>query len=119
MKDEILKFFKGEVEDSAQILEKYSRDASLLTIRPQVVVFPMDSTDVQNLVKWVGENCVRQDLTQKYGKLSITARCAGTDMSGGAIGESIIMDFSVHMNNLIDLFPHYMMYCLFQESFVI
>jgi FAD/FMN-containing dehydrogenase len=101
MKNEIQKFFKGEVEDSYETLSKYSRDASLLTVRPQLVVFPMDSEDVQNLVKWVSENSTRQDLAEKYGNLSITARCAGTDMSGGAIGESIIMDFSRHMNKLI------------------
>src|SRR3989344_2983031 len=33
--------------------------------------------------------------------LSITARCAGTDMSGAAIGESIILDFTKYMNKLI------------------
>ena len=40
---------------------------------------------------------------EEYKNLSITARCAGTDMSGGAIGESIIMDFSRYMNKLVDL----------------
>ena len=101
MKSEIQKFFKGEVEDSDETLTKYSHDASLLELRPKVVLFPMDSEDVKNLVKWVSENSARQDLAEKYGKLSITARCAGTDMSGGAIGESIILDFSRHMNKLI------------------
>lgn len=95
MKSEIQKFFKGEVEDDALTLSKYSHDASLLTVRPKVVVFPMDSQDVQNLVKWVSENKVANP------NLAITCRCAGTDMSGGAIGESIIMDFSRHMNKLI------------------
>ena len=33
--------------------------------------------------------------------MTITARCAGTDMSGGAIGESLILDFTRHMHNLI------------------
>ena len=97
MKEEIKKIFKGEVEDDDETLTKYSHDASLLEVRPKVVVFPIDSEDVQNLVKWVNENSARQDLAG----LSITCRCAGTDMSGGAIGESIIMDFSRHMNQLI------------------
>ncbi|MDP2788845.1 MAG: FAD-binding oxidoreductase [bacterium] len=95
MKDEIQKIFKGEVDDTPDTLTKYSRDASLLLVRPQVVVFPKDSEDVQNLVRWVNDN------KAKYPHLSITARCAGTDMSGGAIGESIIMDFTRHMNRLI------------------
>ncbi len=95
MKEEIQKIFKGDVEDSEEVLAKYSRDASLLLIRPKVVVFPKDSADVASLVKWVSAN------KDKYKDLAITARCAGTDMSGAAIGESIIMDFSRYMNKLI------------------
>lgn len=95
MKSEIQKFFKGEVEDDEETLVKYSRDASLLEVRPKIVLYPLDSEDVKNLVKWVSEN------KTKYPELSITARCAGTDMSGGAIGESIILDFTRHMNKLI------------------
>lgn len=95
MKEEIQKIFKGEVEDGEETLSKYSHDASLLEIRPKLVLFPQDSKDVQNLVKWVLEN------KSKYPELSITARCAGTDMSGGAIGESLILDFTRHMNKLV------------------
>lgn len=95
MKEEILKFFKGDADDSEETLVKYSHDASLLEVRPKIVLFPKDSEDVQNLVKWVGEN------QNRYPGLSITARCAGTDMGGGAIGESVILDFSRYMNKLI------------------
>ena len=95
MKYDIQKFFKGEVDDSAETLEKYSRDASLLLVRPKIVLFPKDKEDVKNLVKWVSEN------KGKYPDLAITARCAGTDMSGGAIGESIILDFTRYMNRMI------------------
>ena len=83
------------MEDNEETLVKYSHDASLLEVRPKIVVFPKDKEDVKNLVKWVGEN------KSKYPELSITARCAGTDMSGGAIGESMIMDFTRHMNKLV------------------
>ena len=97
MKEEIKNFFKGDTEDSEETLVKYSHDASLLEVRPKLVLFPKDSEDIKNLVKWVSENSARQDLA----KLSITARCAGTDMSGGAIGEYIILDFTRYMNKLI------------------
>ncbi len=95
MKDEIKKFFKGEVEDSEEVLKKYSRDASIFEIRPKVVLFPMDAEDVKGVVKWVNDN------KEQYPELAITARCAGTCMSGGAIGESIILDFTRHMNKII------------------
>lgn len=94
MKEEILKFFKGDVEDSDEILLKYSRDASLLEVRPEIVVFPKDSEDIKALVKWVGDN------KDKYPKLALTSRSAGTCMSGGAIGESIIVDFTRYMNRI-------------------
>src|SRR3989344_2689869 len=92
---EIETFFKGEVDADPGTLTKYSHDASLLEVRPKLVVYPLDSEDVVNLVKWVSDN------KENFPELSITARCAGTDMSGGAIGESIIMDFTRHMNKLI------------------
>jgi len=102
VKEEILKFFKGDVEDNEEILIKYSHDASLLEVRPTIVLFPKDSLDVQNLVKWVAQN---KDMyvhpANDGAQLSITCRCAGTDMSGGAIGESIILDFTRYMNKLV------------------
>lgn len=90
MKEEISKFFKGVIKDDEETLSLYSHDASLLEVKPKIVVFPKDKEDVMGLVKWAGEK-----------KLSITARCAGTDMSGGSIGESIILDFTRYMNKLI------------------
>src|SRR3989344_1376944 len=100
MKEEILKFFRGEAEDSPEVLEKYSKDASIFEVRPKLVLYPLDSDDVVNLVEWVSAN------KEKYPDLSITCRAAGTDMSGGAIGESIILDFTRHMNKLVSFFRH-------------
>jgi len=96
VKEEILKFFKGEADDSEETLLRYSHDASLLEVRPLLVVFPNDSEDVKNLVKWVSDSKIL------YPNISLTARCAGTCMSGGAIGESIVMDFTRHMNKLVN-----------------
>ncbi len=94
MKDEIKKFWKGDIEDSTEVLEKYSRDASLLQVFPILVVFPKNSEDIKALVKWAHEN------KEKYPKLALTPRAAGTCMAGGAIGESIIIDFMRYMNKV-------------------
>ncbi len=91
---ELRNIIKGDVENTGEILTKYSHDASLLEVRPQVVVFPKDAKDVCAIVKWVAEN------KKAFPELSITARAAGTCMSGGAIGESIIMDFTRYMNEI-------------------
>src|SRR3989338_3293663 len=95
MKEEIKLFFKGDIENDLETLKKYSRDASIFEIRPKLVVFPKDSEDVKNLVKWVNQkksdfkNAPKSDLCN----LSITARSAGTDMSGRALGELPISVF--------------------------
>jgi len=87
---EIEAVIKGEVLYDETTLDKYSRDASLFEVRPQVVVFPKDNSDLENIINFINQN------RQKYPNLSITGRSAGTDMSGGAIGEGIILDFTKH-----------------------
>ncbi len=100
MIEEIKKFFKGDVLNDEITLRNYSHDASLFEIAPKIVAYPKDSEDVKNLVKWVSEN------KSKYPELSITARSAGTDMTGGPLNDSIILDFTRYMNKFIGLNSH-------------
>lgn len=93
--------FKGEIDDAPETLDFYSHDASMFELRPQLVVKPQDSADVQALIKQVAVNKA-VDPT-----LSVTARSAGTDMAGGAINESIIVDFNAHLNNVEEVTPEY------------
>jgi len=86
--------FQGEVSDAAETLEKYSHDASLFEILPQLVVSPKTSRDVQLLVSLVASH------KKKHPHLSLTARSAGTDMSGGAVNDSIIVDFNKHFTRI-------------------
>ena len=97
MFDSLKKHFKGDIDTSDATLRLYSHDASLFEIRPEVVVFPKDSEDVQALVTWVRDN------KRQYPHLSITARAAGTCMSGGSINDSIIMDTTRYMNQIISV----------------
>ena len=86
--------FKGELDDSAEAKEKYSHDASMFELVPQLVVKPKDSADVQTLIKLVA------DKKSSMPELSVTARSAGTDMAGGAINESVIVDFNAHFTTV-------------------
>lgn len=99
LSEDIQKLIKGEVEDSAQTVEIYSHDASLFEVKPALVAFPKDSADLRALVGYVAAHKSEQP------ELSITARSAGTDMSGGAINDSIIADFSRHFNQIFDVSP--------------
>jgi FAD/FMN-containing dehydrogenase len=86
--------FTGEMDDSAETKAFYSHDASLFELVPQLVVMPKTTGDVQKLVKLVAAS------KKKMPELSITARSAGTDMSGGAVNESIIVDFNKHFTKI-------------------
>ena len=82
--------FRGEIESDTKARAKYSRDASLFKVVPQAVVFPRDASDVQTLVRFANANA--------HLGVSLTARAAGTDMSGGPLTESIVVDFMRHMH---------------------
>ena len=86
--------FKGEIDMTEKSLDFYSHDASLFEIKPQMIVYPKDSNDVQKIVSLVAQN------KHKIKDLSLTARSAGTCMSGGAVNDSIIMDFNRHFTNI-------------------
>lgn len=83
----------GEVADDAATRAIYSHDASIFELTPQAVVFPRDSGDIRKIVSYA---------TAHTGA-SIVARGGGTDMGGGAVGESVVMDLTRHMNALSDL----------------
>lgn len=94
---DLQKKVNGEVMADEPTLTKFSRDASLFEVRPEAVVFPKDAADVMAVVRYIGEH------KEQDPSLSVTARSAGTDMSGGPLNESLIMDFSKYMNALISV----------------
>lgn len=91
--------FTGEIDDSKETREFYSHDASMFEIIPKVVTMPKTSDDIVKLVKYVADN------KKKQPHLSLTARSAGTDMSGAAINDSIIVDFNKHLHKLVKMTP--------------
>lgn len=91
--------FSGDIDDSDEKRELYSHDASLFEIKPQLVVAPKISADVEKLVRLVA------DYKGKLPDLSVTARSAGTDMSGGAVNDSIIVDFNKYFTKIIKVTP--------------
>lgn len=94
IKAEIKSVIKGEVESGRKTLDVYSHDASLFEVKPQLVVFPRDSDDVGALVRLVTKHKAAQP------SLSLTGRSGGTDMSGGAINDSIVVEFDRHFDRI-------------------
>tara|TARA_Y100000310_G_C20688913_1_gene820928 strand:+ start:80 stop:1723 length:1644 start_codon:yes stop_codon:yes gene_type:complete len=95
LKEELKAILKGEVEDSPDVLLQYSRDASLFEVKPRVVVFPRDTDDVKALVRFVKEHPEE--------KLSLTCRSGGTDITGGPLTESIVVDMQRHFNHILEI----------------
>ncbi len=91
---ELKKQFKGEIETDTAKRELYSHDASMFEVMPQVVVSPKDAADVEYLVQTVAKH------KKTVPDLSVTARSAGTDMSGGAINDSVIVDFKKYFTSI-------------------
>ena len=89
--------FSGDIEDSPEKLEFYSHDASMFELKPKLIISPKTAEDVVTAVQIVAERKAHDP------HLSLTARSAGTDMSGAAINDSIIVDFNKHLNKFIKL----------------
>ena len=94
LKEQLQKIIKGEVVNDQETLDTYSHDASMFELRPQLVITPQDTQDVQSIVRYVSANKSAQP------DLSIAARSGGTDMSGAAIGQSLVLDFTKHFNQI-------------------
>lgn len=91
----------GEVSVEAEDIDYYSTDGSIFEITPSAIVFPKDSVDVQELVMAVNE------LRREGIKTSLTARGNGTDQGGGPIGDGVIVDFTRHMNQILEVGQDY------------
>ena len=98
---ELKEHFSGDIATDETTLEKYSHDASIFLIKPEAVLFPKTVADIEQLVRFVTVQKPHNP------NLSITARSAGTDMSGGAINDSIILDFTKYFNKMPELGPDY------------
>ena len=98
LKERLQAVIQGEVRDDEKTLAYYSRDASLFEVRPKVVVFPKDTEDLKSLVRFVRGEKKRSDKP-----IYLTPRSGGTDMTGGPLGESIIVDFTRHFNGPVEV----------------
>lgn len=98
LKEEIKRQIEGDVEDASSVLDKYSHDYSIFEMRPELVVYPKNAEDIKRLIKFL--NAKRDE---GYVYLSVTARAAGTDMAGGPLGESIILDTTRYMRGVVEV----------------
>jgi glycolate oxidase len=89
--DDFLRIARGDVLTDEWSRQVYSVDASHYEINPEALVCP-DEYDIQRLCQYSSSH-----------NLPITARGAGTGLLGQALGSGIILDFSKHMNKILDI----------------
>lgn len=94
-KDLRINGFQGDIAVDAATRDQFSHDASMFELMPEMIVSPKNSQDVQALIAWV--NNVKEKQNRH---ISITARSGGTDMGGGAITESILMDMTKYFTSI-------------------
>ncbi|MDB5186041.1 MAG: hypothetical protein JWL85_564 [Candidatus Saccharibacteria bacterium] len=87
----------GEVMTNPDARKYFSTDTSIFQIPPAIVVYPRNENDVRKAARFTWQ------LAERGRVIPMTARGAGTDQSGAALGSGIMMVFPAHMNRILEL----------------
>src|SRR5215207_4384619 len=75
--------FRGTFRDDPSARAVYSEAAGIARIMPRAVAVPADAEDAAVLVRWAAESAT-----------PLIPRGSGSSMSGGAIGDGVVVDLS-------------------------
>ncbi|MCK9922950.1 FAD-binding protein [Frankia sp. AgPm24] len=81
-----------EVRDDRATLAMYATDASLYRVPPRAVVRPRHVDEVAGAL----------EVARAHG-VAFTARGGGTSIAGNAIGPGMVLDFSRHLNQVLEV----------------
>nr|WP_246581779.1 FAD-binding and (Fe-S)-binding domain-containing protein [Cellulomonas hominis] len=84
----------GGVDDSSRRRAEYATDASNYRVVPSVVVFPRDVDDALAAL----------EVARGLGA-PVTSRGGGTSVAGNAVGTGVVLDWSRHVNRVLDVDP--------------
>ncbi|MFN8672756.1 MAG: FAD-binding and (Fe-S)-binding domain-containing protein [Candidatus Sericytochromatia bacterium] len=90
---ELKSILKSKVINDNPAITAYAIDASIYKIEPQSIVLLENEEDLIKLVQYANEN-----------KIPLTGRSGGTNLTGNAVGEGIIVDFT-KMNKVLEINP--------------
>jgi FAD/FMN-containing dehydrogenase/Fe-S oxidoreductase len=93
-KKKFIQKIKGEVFFDELTRRIYAYSASICYLLPAAVIYPLDKDDVINTIRIASEEGI-----------PVTARGAGSGVAGQNLGEGVILDFSMHMNRILDINP--------------
>jgi FAD/FMN-containing dehydrogenase/Fe-S oxidoreductase len=84
----------SDVDSSTLRRAEYSTDASNYRVVPAAVVFPRNADEV----------AVALQVAREAG-VPFTSRGAGTSCAGNAVGAGVVVDFSRHLNRIVNIDP--------------
>jgi len=87
----------GEVSSATSLRKAYATDGSILSIAPEIVVFPRVTNDIRKVARFTWQ------LAEKGHIVGITPRGYGGDVTGAAIGKGILIDLSKNLNGIIEI----------------
>jgi FAD/FMN-containing dehydrogenase len=89
--------FRGGISTAKELLDTYSTDESIFSIRPQVVLQPKNRHDVEIATTVIAKE------TKRFTSLSLTPRAAGTGLGGGSLTDSIVIDVCAHLRDISEV----------------
>lgn len=85
----------GEVSANAEVREHLATDSSVLSLTPLFAVYPKNEQDIRKTLRFSWQ------LAERGKVLPVTARGAGCDTSGSAIGSGAIIIMASHLNKIL------------------
>lgn len=89
--------FMGDIDSSDAVRQVYSTDNSIYQLKPQAVIYPKNTNDIQKILSLL--------VLEQYREVVITARGGGTGTNGQSLTQGIIIDLSRHMNQILQIDP--------------
>ena len=83
-----------EVRADSYSRELYATDASAYELTPIAVAFPESTADVSGIVDYCAERGI-----------PVLPRGGGTSLAGQTVNRAVVLDFSRHMNEIIEIDP--------------
>ncbi|RBI64618.1 FAD-binding oxidoreductase, partial [halophilic archaeon] len=92
--EDLSRLVAGEVRFDEYSRELYATDASAYEVTPIGVVFPESTADVAAVMEYCAER-----------EIPVLPRGGGTSLAGQAVNEAVVLDFTRHMDALLDADP--------------
>jgi FAD/FMN-containing dehydrogenase len=86
----------GEVMTGPDARRYFATDGSIFALLPAIIAYPQNENDVRKAARFTWQ------LAERGRVIPLTARGAGTDQGGAALGAGIMLAFPAHMNRIVE-----------------